>query len=157
MTEGLEAVRSSLPLQMCAYFNVVFLPAWAAVFLDFFAHQYWAPGALTRALAAVTASTVFCIEGLRLYMLYAGNLGDKIPELAAFWMLSVFLQLPLQGFLLFNPHFQLGVLPVLSQSVLLILLLLEIGFGYVALRFTAAQQALKHARSRQDKKADAPQ
>uniref|UniRef100_A0AAR5P3C2 Transmembrane protein 17B n=1 Tax=Dendroctonus ponderosae TaxID=77166 RepID=A0AAR5P3C2_DENPD len=128
MTEGLEAVRSSLPLQMCAYFNVVFLPAWAAVFLDFFAHQYWAPGALTRALAAVTASTVFCIEGLRLYMLYAGNLGDK-----------------------------LGVLPVLSQSVLLILLLLEIGFGYVALRFTAAQQALKHARSRQDKKADAPQ
>lgn len=56
-------------------------------------------------------------------------------------MLSVFLQFPLQGLLLFNPYFQLCVLETVCQSVIFILLVIQIVFGYVALRYTASQQA----------------
>lgn len=71
-------------------------------------------------------------------------------------MLSVFLQLPLQGFLLINPYFELGVLQVVSQSVLVVMLVGEIALGYGALRYTAAHQALEHAQNRLHRKIVAP-
>ncbi|NXF88336.1 TMM17 protein, partial [Eubucco bourcierii] len=42
------------------------------------------------------------IEVIRLYLGYMGNLQEKVPELAGFWLLSLLLQLPLILFLLFN-------------------------------------------------------
>ena len=45
---------------------------------------------------------VIIIEVVRLYLGYLGNLTEKVPELAGFWLLTILLQLPLQGFLLFN-------------------------------------------------------
>ncbi|KAJ8942221.1 hypothetical protein NQ314_010121 [Rhamnusium bicolor] len=66
---------------------------------------------------------------------------EKIPELAGFWMLSVFLQLPLQGFLLFNPHFGFYISEVIVQSVMFTMLCIQVISGYCALRYTAAQQA----------------
>ncbi|XP_047602473.1 transmembrane protein 17 isoform X2 [Lutra lutra] len=42
------------------------------------------------------------IEAIRLYLGYMGNLQEKVPELAGFWLLSLLLQLPLILFLLFN-------------------------------------------------------
>lgn len=56
-------------------------------------------------------------------------------------MLSVFIQFPLQGLLLFNPYFQLRVMEVVCQSVIFILLCLQIIFGFLALRYTASEQA----------------
>lgn len=66
----------------------------------------------------------------------------QIPELAGFWMLTLFLQFPLQSFLLFNPHFRLCVLEVVVQTVMVLFLMAQIVFGYFALKYTAAQQAL---------------
>ena len=45
---------------------------------------------------------IIIIEVVRLYLGYLGNLTEKVPELAGFWLLTILLQLPLQGFLLFN-------------------------------------------------------
>ena len=45
---------------------------------------------------------VIIIELVRLYLGYLGNLTEKVPELAGFWLLTILLQLPLQGFLLLN-------------------------------------------------------
>ncbi|CAG9771674.1 unnamed protein product [Ceutorhynchus assimilis] len=134
-------VKSNLPLQMSAYFNVVFIPIWVLVLFIFLLDNYSDFGKLTKVIIVTILSTIFTVEILRLYMVYEGNLNDKIPELAGFWMLSVFLQLPLQGLLLFNPYFQLRVLEVVCQSVIFMLLISQIIFGYFALRYTASQQA----------------
>ncbi|XP_066151894.1 transmembrane protein 17-like isoform X2 [Euwallacea fornicatus] len=134
-------VMSNLPLQMAAYFNVVFSPVWVIVLLNFLIGNYSLFSRLVQLTIVIITSTIFAVEIIRLYMLYEGNLNDKIPELAGFWMLSVFLQLPLQGLLLFNPYFQLGILEIVCQAVILILLCVEIIFGYFSLRYTASQQA----------------
>ena len=33
---------------------------------------------------------------VRLYLGYLGNLGERVPELAGFWLLTILLQLPMQ-------------------------------------------------------------
>ncbi|XP_066246570.1 transmembrane protein 17-like isoform X2 [Euwallacea similis] len=132
---------SNLPLQMAAYFNVVFSPVWVIVLLNFLIRNYSLFSRLVQLTLVIITCTIFAVEIIRLYMLYEGNLNDKIPELAGFWMLSVFLQLPLQGLLLFNPHFHLDVLEIVCQTVIFILLCVEIIFGYFSLRYTARQQA----------------
>lgn len=135
-------VKSNLPLQMAAYFNVIFVPVWVIVLTIFLSDNYKNFGKLTQVIIVTVIITILIIEIFRLYMVYEGNLSDKIPELAGFWMLSVFLQLPLQGLLLFNPYFQLGILELVCQSVIFILLIIQIISGYVALRYTASQQAI---------------
>ena len=36
---------------------------------------------------------------VRLYLGYLGNLGERVPELAGFWLLTILLQLPMQVFI----------------------------------------------------------
>ncbi|XP_050305261.1 transmembrane protein 17-like isoform X2 [Anthonomus grandis grandis] len=126
---------------MAAYFNVTFMPIWVIVLIWFIIEKYSNFGNLVQVIIVTVTTTIVTVEATRLYLIYEGNLKDKIPELAGFWMLSVFLQLPLQGLLLLNPYFQLGVLETICQAVMFILLILQIIFGYVALKFTASQQA----------------
>lgn len=57
-------------------------------------------------------------------------------------MLSLFLQFPLQSFLLLNPLFRLQITETVVQSVMVLLLTAQIVFGYFALKYTSAQQAL---------------
>ena len=61
---------------------------------------------------------VIIIELVRLYLGYLGNLTEKVPELAGFWLLTILLQLPLQGFLLLNTDL---ILVPLGNSILYIL------------------------------------
>ncbi|KAF7287348.1 hypothetical protein GWI33_001708 [Rhynchophorus ferrugineus] len=131
--EGSE-IKANLPLQVTAYFNVVFIPVWLSVILIFIVQSFDYLDQLKQFLLITLFVTVFIIECLRLFMVYVGNLNDKIPELACFWMLSLFLQVPLQSIFLFTPYFQLGVLEVTSQSIMVILLVFETIFGYFALR-----------------------
>ncbi|XP_030746642.1 transmembrane protein 17-like [Sitophilus oryzae] len=140
-TEGLE-IKSNLPLQVSTYFNVVFVPVWINILLISVVDNFHNFDQLKQFLFITIISTIIFVEVLRLYMVYEGNLNDKIPELACFWMLSLFLQLPLQGILLFTPYFQLDVLEIICQTVMMILLLFQILFGYVALKYTASQQAI---------------
>ncbi|KAL3269726.1 hypothetical protein HHI36_008786 [Cryptolaemus montrouzieri] len=135
-------VMSNLPLQMALYFNVIYAPFWLFIItmylfekLDQFTdlHQFVI---LTIIFIATT------VEILRLYLGYEGNLRDKVPELSGFWMLSILLQLPVQSILLFTPHLNFSVLEVVSQAIMFTMLVTQIISGYVALKFTAAQQAI---------------
>lgn len=56
-------------------------------------------------------------------------------------MISLLLQFPLQGLLLLNPYFNLRVLEFCMQTVMFIMLIIQLISGYFALKYTAAQQA----------------
>ncbi|KAK4876366.1 hypothetical protein RN001_012788 [Aquatica leii] len=135
-------VTSNLPLQMALYFNVVFAPIWILILLLFLKDNFYCYTELYKFLTLTVIIAMILIELVRLYLGYEGNLRDKIPELAGFWMLSVLLQLPLQAILLCNPYFNLHVIEVIAQSVMFILLVFELIFGYQALKFTSSNQAL---------------
>ncbi|KAB0795444.1 hypothetical protein PPYR_12283 [Photinus pyralis] len=134
-------VMSNLPLQMALYFNVVFAPVWFVIIVIFLKENFDCYSELYKFLSVTVIVSILIAEVLRLYLGYEGNLRDKIPELAGFWMLSVLLQFPLQSLLLFNPYFNLYVVEVFVQSVMLLLLSAQLFFGYRALKFTALTQA----------------
>ena len=50
-----------------------------------------------------------CIETTRLYLGYSGNLQEKVPELAGFWLVTLLMQLPLTCFLLFNNYMEVRI------------------------------------------------
>ncbi|XP_056630963.1 transmembrane protein 17-like isoform X1 [Diorhabda sublineata] len=136
-----KRVLSNLPLQMGLYFNVVLIPVWIIFIFLFINKNYWHYDELYRYLSLTVVCIVVCVEMLRLYLGYEGNLKDKIPELAGFWMLSVLLQFPLQGFLLFNPYFQMCVTEIVVQSIMFILLCIQLVSGYCALKYTLTEQS----------------
>lgn len=83
------------------------------------------------------------IEILRIYLGYFGNLTEKIPEVAGFWMLSILLQLPLQTFLLASTQLLLEPIEYTVQTIMLILLVSQLIIGYFALQLAARHQARK--------------
>ncbi|CAG9863601.1 unnamed protein product [Phyllotreta striolata] len=133
-------VLSNLPLQMALYFNVVFIPVWIVMILLFLDKNYSSYDELYKYITVTVICTIFFLELLRLYLGYEGNLKDKIPELASFWMLSILLQFPLQGFLLFNPYFDMYILEITVQSVMFSMLCIQLISGYVSLKFIATKQ-----------------
>lgn len=74
------------------------------------------------------------IEAIRLYLGYAGNLQEKVPELAGFWLLSILLQLPLILFQLFNEAILIQPLERGIHIVLAIFILTQALTGFIALR-----------------------
>ena len=44
------------------------------------------------------------MQVVRLYLGYLGNLGEKVPELAGFWLLTILLQLPMQVCIICKCH-----------------------------------------------------
>ncbi|XP_065173637.1 transmembrane protein 17-like [Atheta coriaria] len=135
-------VMSNLPLQMSLYFNVIFFPIWLIVIALLLYDKYACYNSFTKFVIITIIVTIVIVETLRLYLGYEGNLQDKIPELAGFWMLSVLLQLPLQCFLLFNPHFRLNILDIVVQSTMCTLLTTQVISGYRGLTYTSKQQAI---------------
>ncbi|CAB4066617.1 TMEM17 [Lepeophtheirus salmonis] len=67
----------------------------------------------------------------------------KVPELAGFWLLSIILQLPLQGFLLLNED--LIILPIerAGNIVMILLLISQLLAGLLALKRITRHQAKK--------------
>lgn len=136
---------SSLPLQMLLYFNVCFFPCWLF--------------SLTFVLPVLTLATanynvilmVFAflfkaiIECVRLYLGYAGNLAERMPELTAFCLLTIIFQIPLSIFLLIYQlivtiEVQLSL--IFAVEVLYItFLVLEAIFGIYAVRIMVTAQS----------------
>ncbi|XP_023716245.1 transmembrane protein 17 isoform X3 [Cryptotermes secundus] len=127
---GTEIV-SSLPLQMSLYFNVVFFPVWL----------YECLSNIYRFIVVTVLIAVIGIECLRLYMGYLGNLTEKIPELAGFWMLSLLLQMPLQLFLFVNEETVPLPIERVVQGVMLSFLAVQLVSGFFALRHASQHQA----------------
>uniref|UniRef100_A0A8C5K3I0 Transmembrane protein 17 n=1 Tax=Jaculus jaculus TaxID=51337 RepID=A0A8C5K3I0_JACJA len=93
---------SSLGLQMSLYFNTYFFPLWWVSCITMLHMKYSVLPDYYKFIVITVIVLVTLIEGIRLYLGYVGNLQEKVPELAGFWLLSLLLQLPLILFLLLN-------------------------------------------------------
>ncbi|XP_076863441.1 transmembrane protein 17B [Brachyhypopomus gauderio] len=127
-------VVSSLPLQMSLFFNMWFFPFWwisevVMLHLKYPALQDYYKFILITILILMTL-----IEAIRLYLGYAGNLQEKVPELAGFWLLSLLLQFPLILFQLFNEAILIQPLERGVHIILASFILVEALSGFAALR-----------------------
>ncbi|XP_004397783.1 transmembrane protein 17 isoform X1 [Callorhinus ursinus] len=93
---------SSLALQMSLYFNTYFFPLWWVSSIMMLQMKYSVLPDYYKFIVVTVIILITLIEAIRLYLGYVGNLQEKVPELAGFWLLSLLLQLPLILFLLFN-------------------------------------------------------
>ncbi|XP_025408322.1 transmembrane protein 17-like [Sipha flava] len=133
-------IVSSLPLQMSLYFNIVYFPFWLYTFVSLILIKFSCLNMLFQTIISVSLFLILMLECTRLYLGVQGNLKEKIPDLAAFWMFSLILQLPLQLlFLLIN------TMPVerAVQGIMCILLLSQLIFGFVILRDMAEHHKLR--------------
>ncbi|XP_063053057.1 transmembrane protein 17B [Engraulis encrasicolus] len=129
-----DAVVSSLPLQMSLYFNLWFFPAWWVCEVVMLQLKYPALPDYYKFILVTVLIMMTLIEGIRLYLGYIGNLQEKVPELAGFWLLSLLLQFPLILFQLFNESMLVQPLERGVHIVLSLFILTEALAGFVALR-----------------------
>ena len=137
---------SSLPLQMLLYFNVCFFPCWLFS-LTFILPVLAATPNNTQHLILLVFTFVFkaVIELVRLYLGYAGNLAERMPELTAFCLLTIIFQIPLSIFILIYPLVaSIGVRLALIAAVEIIysvFLIFEGIFGIYAVRIMVSAQS----------------
>ncbi|XP_059190968.1 transmembrane protein 17B isoform X1 [Centropristis striata] len=129
-----KRVLSSLHLQMSLYFNMWFFPWWWISEIVMLHLKYPALADHYKFILVTVLVVMTVIEALRLYLGYAGNLQEKVPELAGFWLLSILLQLPLILFQLFNEAILIQPLERGVHIVLAIFILTQSLSGFVALR-----------------------
>ncbi|KAF3689037.1 Transmembrane protein 17B [Channa argus] len=129
-----KRVLSSLNLQMSLYFNMWFFPLWWISEIVMLQLKYPALPDYYKFILVTILIVMTLIEGIRLYLGYAGNLQEKVPELAGFWMLSILLQFPLILFQLFNEAILIQPLERGVHIVLAIFILTQALSGFVALR-----------------------
>ncbi|KAK2092546.1 Transmembrane protein 17, partial [Saguinus oedipus] len=83
------------------------------------------------------------IEAIRLYLGYMGNLQEKVPELAGFWLLSLLLQLPLILFLLFNEGLTNLPLEKAIHIIFTLFLAFQVVVAFLTLRNMVNQLAVR--------------
>ncbi|XP_053497451.1 transmembrane protein 17B isoform X1 [Ictalurus furcatus] len=127
-------VVSSLPLQMALFFNMCFFPLWWISEVVMLQLKYPALPDYYKVILITVLILMTLIEAIRLYLGYAGNLQEKVPELAGFWLLSLLLQFPLILFQLFNEAILIQPLERGVHIVLALFILTEAVSGFVALR-----------------------
>lgn len=130
---------------MLLYFNVCFFPCWV-LSLAFVLPVLTQSTSSTHIILMVFAfGFKAIIEFARLYLGYAGNLAERMPELTAFCLLTMIFQIPLSIFLLIYQFIaNMGgklALVLAVQVVYTLFLLLEIIFGIAAVRVMVTAQS----------------
>ncbi|MBN3311709.1 TM17B protein, partial [Atractosteus spatula] len=87
---------------MSLFFNLWFFPLWWVCEVVMLQLKYPVLTDYYKFILITILILMTVIEAIRLYLGYTGNLQEKVPELAGFWLLSLLLQLPLILFQLFN-------------------------------------------------------
>eukprot|EP00095_Tigriopus_kingsejongensis_P006573 maker-scaffold807_size94382-snap-gene-0.21 protein:Tk06573 transcript:maker-scaffold807_size94382-snap-gene-0.21-mRNA-1 annotation:"transmembrane protein 17-like" len=136
-------VVTNLSLQMCLFFNVCYFPFWLIISVLITHLKYEHLNYLYKFILITVLVAIIVIEIVRLYLGYLGNLTEKVPELAGFWLLSVLLQFPLQAFLFFNEDLIILPLERAANLVMVGLVLSELITGFIALRKITQHQAKK--------------
>ncbi|XP_046361460.1 transmembrane protein 17-like [Haliotis rufescens] len=134
---------TNLPLQMALFFNACYSPLWmitSAVVIE-------AKFAYLNMLYQIIVTAVFIaysiIEIVRLYLGYVGNLMERVPELAGFWLLTVLLQLPLILLMTFNEDAKIVPLERAVNIVKALFIVFEVICGYFAIRIMVNYQVTK--------------
>lgn len=108
--------------------------------LQFFQFDYLST--IHKTLSTLSLLLITPIECLRLYLGYSGNLKDKIPDFAGFWILSTFLQFPMQLYLsLAAPQIQKFMLAWSMEIITTSLLALEIVIAFFAIKGRSRERA----------------
>ncbi|KAM6930981.1 transmembrane protein 17A [Xenentodon cancila] len=133
-TSVVNELVSHLPLQMLLYFNTFYFPCWwfSSVFMLEVKFHHLA--GYYQALLITGLVLVTIIEVIRLYLGYIGNLKEKVPELAAFWLLSFMFQLPVLLFFVTDEGIIILPLERAVHSLYLLFLLAQILASFLALR-----------------------
>ncbi|NWS15522.1 TMM17 protein, partial [Pachyramphus minor] len=127
-------ILSSLPLQMSLYFNVYFFPFWWLSTVVILYLKYPDLSDYYKFILVTIMILASLIEVIRLYLGYMGNLQEKVPELAGFWLLSLLLQLPIILFLLFNEGLKIQPLERAVHIVFAFFLAFQVITAFVTLK-----------------------
>uniref|UniRef100_A0A3B5L4Q6 Transmembrane protein 17 n=1 Tax=Xiphophorus couchianus TaxID=32473 RepID=A0A3B5L4Q6_9TELE len=139
-----KPVLSSLQLQMSLYFNMWFFPCWWISETVMLHLKYPALPEYYKFILVTILLLMTLIEAIRLYLGYAGNLQEKVPELAGFWLLTTLLQLPLILFQLFNEAILIQPLERGVHIVLTVFILIQV---WAASGFAALRNMVRHTGS----------
>uniref|UniRef100_A0A8C6U135 Zgc:112294 n=1 Tax=Neogobius melanostomus TaxID=47308 RepID=A0A8C6U135_9GOBI len=133
-TADINELVSHLPLQMLLYFNMFFFPCWwfSSVFMLDVKYEYLAGYYQGLLITGIVLLTI--VEVTRLYLGYMGNLMEKVPELAAFWVLSFTFPLPVLLFFLTDEDTLILPLERATHSLYLLFVLAELLASFLALR-----------------------
>nr|XP_004478518.1 transmembrane protein 17 isoform X2 [Dasypus novemcinctus] len=134
---------SSLALQMSIYFNTYFFPLWWVSSIMMLQLKYSILPDYYKFIVVTVIILITLIEAIRLYLGYMGNLQEKVPELAGFWLLSLLLQLPLILFLLFNEGLKNLPLERAIHIIFTIFLTFQVVAAFLALRKMVNQLATR--------------
>uniref|UniRef100_A0A8C0W8Y3 Transmembrane protein 17 n=2 Tax=Castor canadensis TaxID=51338 RepID=A0A8C0W8Y3_CASCN len=134
---------SSLALQMSLYFNTYFFPLWWVSCLMMLHVKYSILPDYYKFIVITVIILITLIEAIRLYLGYMGNLQEKVPELAGFWLLSLLLQLPLILFLLFNEGLTNLPLEKAIHIIFTIFLIFQVISAFLTLRKMVNQLAVR--------------
>ncbi|NXO23178.1 TMM17 protein, partial [Cisticola juncidis] len=127
-------ILSSLPLQMSLYFNVYFFPFWWLVTVAILYLKYPDLSDYYKFILVTIMILVSLTELIRLYLGYVGNLLEKVPELAGFWLLTLLPQLPVILFLLFNEALKIHSLERAFHIIFAAFLCFQAAAAFLALR-----------------------
>lgn len=134
---------TNLPLQMAIYFNSFFAPFWITMTLVAFGLKYDHLSVLYKITLIAVYSIYIIIEVIRLYIGYVGNLMERVPELAGFWLLTLLIQLPLILLLVINND---ALILPMERAVFIIetiFVVFEILCGFLAIRIMVNYQVTK--------------
>ncbi|XP_056312822.1 transmembrane protein 17A [Danio aesculapii] len=132
--EACAEVSSHLPLQMMLYFNMFFFPFWWISELLMLQLKFSHLPLYYQCLLVTGMVLISIFEVLRMYLGYAGNLKEKVPELAGFWLISFLFQLPILLFFITDPDIIILPLERAVHSLYLAFLLGELMASFLALR-----------------------
>nr|XP_055054393.1 transmembrane protein 17A isoform X1 [Misgurnus anguillicaudatus] len=141
--EACSEISSHLPLQMLLYFNSFFFPFWwisEVVMLDL---KFSLLPVYYQCLLVTGLVLISIFEVLRVYLGYIGNLKEKVPELAGFWLLSFLFQLPILLFFITDENIIILPLERAVHSLYLAFLLAEVLASFFALRVMTRKLALQ--------------
>ncbi|XP_041349631.1 transmembrane protein 17B-like [Gigantopelta aegis] len=134
---------TNLPLQMALYFNVFFSPLWAISSIVILAAKFDSLDVLYQIILTAVYVAYMVIEIIRLYLGYVGNLMERVPELAGFWLLTLLLQFPLIAVLLLNEQSKILPLERAMHIVKALFIVFEMICGYFAIRIMVDYQVTK--------------
>ncbi|XP_038249536.2 transmembrane protein 17 isoform X2 [Dermochelys coriacea] len=149
-------IVSSLPLQMSLYFNLYFFPFWWVSSVVMLQLKYPVLPDYYKFILVTAIVLVSLIEAIRLYLGYMGNLQEKVPELAGFWLLSLLLQLPIILFLLFNDGLKIQPLERAVHIIFALFLTFQVIAAFLALKRMVNQLAVHFSLKEFDQLDDHP-
>ncbi|VDK34792.1 unnamed protein product [Dibothriocephalus latus] len=137
------AYTSNLPPQMMLYFNAFYAPFWFIGTMICFIIEFEFLSQIRKVVGIAVFLTYIFTEITRLYLGFIGNLAEKVPELAGFWLLSLLIQLPGIFYLLLDTGLILSSFERTIHAVEATFVILETTTGFFVVKLMVQNQAVK--------------